>query len=166
MIVMFSTLTVGFIVIRIHQQRVQQKMLKSVFRQLKEEPKLTFDEAKQRAAESVFGRPISFAERFFSLKALHGLTMACSWYMMFGRAIVTNPATQWQGCWTYPALKALDANGMPILVPAEDPQYSLRGHETMFFFSVVAPAVALFIVVGVIWSFAAAKRSYKSHVQF
>jgi hypothetical protein len=52
----------------------------------------------------------SFKERFFSLRMLHGLLLTFSWAQMVGRIFVTNPFTSWNGCWSYPAYKTLEAN--------------------------------------------------------
>lgn len=57
----------------------------------------------------------SLFDRIFSLKMLHGLFFTFSWSQMIGRTFVTNPATSFSGCFTYPAYKtAIPSTVYPV----------------------------------------------------
>eukprot|EP01113_Clastostelium_recurvatum_P022459 TRINITY_DN2681_c0_g1_i2.p1 TRINITY_DN2681_c0_g1~~TRINITY_DN2681_c0_g1_i2.p1 ORF type:complete len:316 (+),score=74.86 TRINITY_DN2681_c0_g1_i2:218-1165(+) len=109
------------------------------------------------ACDQLLNAPRPWHKRFFSLKALHGLLMTIAWYQMAGRAMVTNPAKDWKGCWTYPAIK--DFNGTVTLVPEHDP--SFFRNETMFFNLITWPSITFFILVGIAYSCIASRNQRK-----
>ena len=92
----------------------------------------------------------TFRERFFSLKALHGFCMTFSWYQMFGRTIVTNPA-KWSGCWTYPCYK----NTLEY-IPTIDPNYSLNDNTFLIFITI--PGVLILLLTGIVYSYCASRN--------
>ncbi|KAJ1563634.1 hypothetical protein HK096_000109, partial [Nowakowskiella sp. JEL0078] len=106
-------LSVGWIIITLHQKRVFQRKRKVVGGN--EAPKTLF--------KLIF-------DKMISLKALHGCLMFVSWINIAGRVFVTPPVEDFQ-CYTYPVYKQTTSKflnytlGEPLtLVPSKDPNYS------------------------------------------
>ena len=68
----------------------------------------------------------SFFERVFSLKMLHGFAFAFSWSQMLGRSFVTNPATSFSGCFTYPAYKTPNPSTVYALDSLATPAFPMK----------------------------------------
>merc|ERR1740121_3473477 len=79
------------------------------------------------------GRAKTAAQRFFSIKAFHGVMMFWSWYSLVGRVFASNQTGDFT-CYTYPAYKQVNASqgrtdglhleGKPLtMLPIEDPDY-------------------------------------------
>jgi hypothetical protein len=100
----------------------------------------------------------TFSARFFSWKALHGFTMAFAWYQMLGRSMVTNPM-KFEGCWTYPAFKVENSDDAATFVPPVDPNYGFDGREGTFVAMTSLPGIALFLIVGLLYSYCAGKKA-------
>ncbi len=82
---------------------------------------------------------------------------------MLGRSIITNPLS-WKGCYTFPVMKTLGANGELQLLPMKDPDFGIA-NEAAFAAGVTIPAILVFIAVGVIWSCIASRNSKKTESQ-
>eukprot|EP00009_Paramoeba_aestuarina_P009472 CAMPEP_0201531522 /NCGR_PEP_ID=MMETSP0161_2-20130828/47917_1 /ASSEMBLY_ACC=CAM_ASM_000251 /TAXON_ID=180227 /ORGANISM="Neoparamoeba aestuarina, Strain SoJaBio B1-5/56/2" /LENGTH=266 /DNA_ID=CAMNT_0047934483 /DNA_START=16 /DNA_END=813 /DNA_ORIENTATION=+ len=156
-------MSIGWLVIRVHQANMQEEAEKRVDQKLKENKDLLADssvselvaEAKTEIADSK-----TLMQRFFSLKALHGFCMAFAWYQLFGRAFTVNPGDDFS-CYTYPAYKRPEDHDDQIYVPLEDDDWEDR--STAGFVSMVTlPAVAVFIVVGFVMSFYYARKGKKT----
>ncbi len=100
----------------------------------------------------------TFSERFISWKALHGLMMAFAWYQMLGRSMITNPL-KFEGCWTYPAYKVDEVGQTPVFVPPVDPKYGWDGREGTFIAFTSLPGVAVFLIIGLLYSYCAGKKA-------
>lgn len=166
-VVLFVLLTiglaVGIITIKLHMiilerramQRVQEKIVKIFKGEVKaEEGKdlmKNFNlEAEVGRAKGEISNEKGFIERFISFKAAHGLGMFVAWWNIFGRIIVTNPAS-FGGCQTYPAWKT--TTGAPSYLPERRDDFV----SNVWVFVTVAfvPAFIIFILIGAIWSFVA-----------
>lgn len=165
-VVLFVLLTiglaVGIITIKIHMiilekramKRVQDKIVKIFKGEAKVEEGKDFLtnfnlEAEVGRAKGEISNAKGFIERFISFKAAHGLGMFVAWWNIFGRIIVTNPAS-FGGCQTYPAWKS---TGTPVYVPEFRDDFV----SNVWVFVTVAfvPAFLIFILIGAIWSFVA-----------
>lgn len=164
MCLMFFSMTIGFGVIRYAQQQYQELVVRKADELATDEKKAssaagqTVRERLDQAMVALDNEPLTWRQRLFSLKALHGYLMTVAWYQMFGRLIITNPA-KFDGCWTYPASKVPNDDGTFSLVPAVDPDYAFNKSETTFAVSVTVPALIVFAIVGVVWSIVASRRS-------
>jgi arginine exporter protein ArgO len=80
-------------------------------------------------------------------------------YQMLGRAFVTNP-TEWKGCHTYPIFKELNPDGTVQLLPITDTRFT-RGirNELAFAAGVTIPSIIFFIIIGLVWSCIAGRKS-------
>eukprot|EP01126_Amoeba_proteus_P049083 TRINITY_DN5717_c0_g2_i1.p1 TRINITY_DN5717_c0_g2~~TRINITY_DN5717_c0_g2_i1.p1 ORF type:complete len:301 (-),score=33.09 TRINITY_DN5717_c0_g2_i1:137-940(-) len=159
-------LSIGWIAIKIHSQQMEQQSLRRVEEHLKASKLTTLNSISLSALvvqeKQMIANNKSFAERFLSYKALHGFCMVMAWYQMFGRTIITNP-TKNPDCWTYPAYKS--ATGVANFIPSIDPHYAFQGKETQFVLAVTLPAVALFLVVGLIFSYVGGRRASSAEEQ-
>ncbi|KAF6260707.1 hypothetical protein COO60DRAFT_1700173 [Scenedesmus sp. NREL 46B-D3] len=138
-------LTIGWIIIKFHEARMQRLALAAVARSLGDAPAgpitsggisskqpldlaARIDEEKGRIAGSK-----TFVQRFFSLKALHGMIMFTSWINIVGRIFASNQSGDFT-CHTYPVYKPLDTPDIPdsasldvaslTLLPTHDPNYA------------------------------------------
>lgn len=100
----------------------------------------------------------TFTQRLFSFKALHGMMMALSWWQLFGNAMARNVFHEFT-CWTQPAWKNV-TNGVVEFVPLENPDYkfSAPGAEMKFFSLVSAGTISSVIIVGILYSYFAARN--------
>lgn len=161
MTIMYFSKTISFGIIRFAQARFAASVVKKA-----DEIYAKQGGAKQRPSEimeqaliEIVTAPKTWRQRFFSLKAAHGYLMTLSWFMMAGRLLVTNPATAWNGCWTYPAIKDVTGSGKIELVPADDPTFFRD--EMAFFLPVAFGSFISIAVIGLIWSVCAAWRQAK-----
>eukprot|EP01125_Pyxidicula_operculata_P019421 TRINITY_DN704_c0_g1_i1.p1 TRINITY_DN704_c0_g1~~TRINITY_DN704_c0_g1_i1.p1 ORF type:complete len:261 (-),score=16.18 TRINITY_DN704_c0_g1_i1:55-837(-) len=155
-IFLLVTLTIGWLVIRLHTQKMEEEAFRRIdtivqSQKISEPIAKLFAEQKMNIANEK-----TFKERLFSYKALHGLMMVFCWYQMLGRTMVTNPVPG-PGCWTYPAFKS--SNGEAMFIPAEDPHYAFQGKELSFILSVSIPSFIFFMLFGVVYSWVAARRA-------
>ena len=119
---------------------------------------MTATELMQEAKLSLMNRRRTWQERFFSLKALHGLCMGFAWWQMAGRTIISNPFANYSRCNTYPVYKPGTSKGEAFQpVPAYDPDYKLSG-SMWFALYITIPAVLIILAIGVGFSVVAAHR--------
>eukprot|EP01094_Clydonella_sp_ATCC50884_P020794 TRINITY_DN4394_c0_g1_i1.p1 TRINITY_DN4394_c0_g1~~TRINITY_DN4394_c0_g1_i1.p1 ORF type:complete len:266 (+),score=90.51 TRINITY_DN4394_c0_g1_i1:125-922(+) len=150
--IMLVSMSIGLPAIKWHQAQMAARRAEAVD-QLVREGKAGVDGVSVAAAagarvEREMERR-TFLERLLSAKALHGLFMTIAWYQIAGRAMVTNPFTSWEGCITYPAMKALDGAGNLVLAPVEG------GFDDPVGFAVLVevPSVLVFVAIAVGGSF-------------
>jgi hypothetical protein len=140
-------MTIGWVIIKFHEARMERLALAAVARSLADAPAgpITSDglttaskqpldlgarinEEKGRIAGSK-----TFVQRFFSIKALHGMIMFTSWINIVGRIFASNQSGDFT-CHTYPVYKPLDTPDIPdsasldvaslTLLPTHDPNYA------------------------------------------
>lgn len=149
---MLFCMTIGFAVIRFAQGRFADAVLRRA-----DQLAVTDNVAVKLPSELVaaartdlLNAPRTWQQRFLSLKSLHGLLMTMAWWQMAGRAGITNPAADWKGCYTYPALKNPT---LPVvqLVPESDPEFFRD--ESQFFSLVTFPSITVFILIGLAYSY-------------
>jgi hypothetical protein len=109
-------MTIGWIIIKFHESCMQRQALAAVATSLAEAPagpitsdsatgkqpldlETRINEEKGRIAASK-----TFAQRFFSIKALHGMIMFTSWINIVGRIFASNQSGDFT-CHTYPVYK-------------------------------------------------------------
>eukprot|EP01124_Arcella_intermedia_P011363 TRINITY_DN1776_c0_g1_i1.p1 TRINITY_DN1776_c0_g1~~TRINITY_DN1776_c0_g1_i1.p1 ORF type:complete len:257 (+),score=38.76 TRINITY_DN1776_c0_g1_i1:73-843(+) len=146
-IFMLVSLSIGWVVIKIHSSRTDQAVFERLDA-LSSQPTSSFSQLYKEEKEKYVSSK-SFKERLISWKALHGFLMAFAWYQMLGRTMVTNPVPG-PGCWTYPAYKSDD--GIAVFVPEVDPDYAFQNSEGTFVALVSVPAILLFIGIGITFS--------------
>lgn len=166
-------LTIGWVLIKFHQARIERQAIRNVARDISVNGLGSHDLAariqqeKGRIADSK-----TFVERFFSIKALHGIIMFVSWINVAGRAFATNLSKSDRACYTYPVYKPLDLPEIPdgssvnasslTLVPTHDPHYErtpwaklgLVGWAVVMLIAPLAGAA----VIGAVWSWLAVWR--------
>lgn len=161
MTIMFFSITISFGIIRFAQARFQAAVVKKADElSVKAGPKQRPSELLDQAVLQIVTAPKTWRQRLFSLKAAHGYLMTLGWFMMAGRLLVTNPATSWNGCWTYPAIKDVSRSGKIELVPADDPTFF--ANELSFFLSIALSSIFGIAIIGVIWSVCASWRQAKA----
>lgn len=163
---MLTSITIGWPAIRFAKERFEKAVMKKADELQQDEPssktRRPVSEIVSEARTQLLNAPRTWRERFFSLKALHGLFMTIAWYQMFGRLMVTDPVS-WGECFTYPAFK--DPSGVVRLVPEIDPDYSFQDSETSFALSVTIPSILVFIIVGLVWSVVAERKQAGSDTE-
>lgn len=148
---MLVSMTIGFIAIRIHQNRYQKKLILKADEIQKNHPKETVSELLDLANQEMKERPRKWYERLFSFKALHGYFMTLAWYQMAGRAGVTNPFDSWEHCYVYPVYKDLGDNGELVLLPGVSDEQKTQ--QVLFAAYVTIPALIAFAFIGIVYSF-------------
>jgi len=163
LLIMFITHTIGYFAIKIEQQRFHSLLLQRVDAYFA----TSLSKQKQQSVSDVMEaealnmeKSLTWKERYFSLKALHGGCMVAAWYQMFGRAVVTNPFVHFD-CWTYPVAKN-GTEGHIEYLAANDPTYSIADN-TSFVLMVTLPWVIAIPTVGLIWSYVEARISRKGY---
>ena len=133
-------LTIGWMIIVVYRNGMDRKAQKLVQERVVEKAKLgivydtdnedldltkMLNEAKMDVVNSK-----TFAQRFFSLKALHGILFFTSWMQITGRIFASNQSGDFT-CHTYPVYKPIDAPQVPdsaqdelTIVPTTDPDYA------------------------------------------
>eukprot|EP00171_Calliarthron_tuberculosum_P003311 IDg3311t1 len=104
----------------------------------------------------------TFVQRLFSLKALHGSLFFVSWFNIAGRIFASDQSGNFE-CHTYPVHKPIGTNILK-LVSARDPNYARLPWASGIVnwgLMVIGGAFLFAVIVGVIWSFVAGKRSKK-----
>mmetsp|Transcript_34690 Transcript_34690/g.101958 ORF Transcript_34690/g.101958 Transcript_34690/m.101958 type:complete len:348 (-) Transcript_34690:110-1153(-) len=137
-------LTVGWIVIVVYRSGMDRKAQQLVQERLVEKTKLgtppigdTTDGGQEdldltkmlNDAKMDIVNSKTFVQRFFSLKALHGILFFTSWMQITGRIFASNQSGDFT-CHTYPVYKPIDAPQVPegaedelTIVPTTDPDY-------------------------------------------
>jgi hypothetical protein len=118
-------LTIGWIIIKFHEARMERLALAAVAQSLAEAPAGPITSADASASKQPLnlaarigeekGRIAAsktFAQRFFSIKALHGMIMFTSWINIVGRIFASNQSGDFT-CHTYPVYKPLDTPDIP-----------------------------------------------------
>uniref|UniRef100_A0A7R9VIB9 Uncharacterized protein n=1 Tax=Pseudictyota dubia TaxID=2749911 RepID=A0A7R9VIB9_9STRA len=163
-------LTVGWIAIIIHKQKMERSAITLVHEKLLQQSSKGIDnesdlnqmlqDAKVEVAESK-----TFKERFFSLKTLHGTLFFVSWMQITGRIFASNQSGDFT-CHTYPVYKPINTaegdydNGNLTLVPTNDPDWDrLPWSNGVVAWSMQIILGSLFgaLAVGAIWSWRAAR---------
>lgn len=143
-VIMLVSVSLGFLLIRTAQARFADATLRRADELFLANSKQFVDakpsELVAAARQDLLTAPRPWHSRFLSLKSAHGFLMTLAWWQMAGRAFVTNPATDFKGCYTYPAIKSPD--GEIRLVPEHDPDFF--ADETAFFSFVTFPSIAVF----------------------
>jgi hypothetical protein len=149
-VIMLVSISLGFLLIRTAQSRFADAALRRAD-ELGDEKRFVGakpSELVAAARQELLNAPRPWHKRFLSLKSAHGFLMTLAWWQMAGRAFVTNPADDFKGCYTYPAIKSLD--GSIRLVPEHDPDFFRN--EAAFFSFVTFPSIAVFILIGIAFS--------------
>lgn len=157
---MFVFLTIGFVAITVEQWKFHNTLKRKIdeYFQIQHNAKHNrpVSEVEEEIIEEM-DEGVTWQERFFSLKALHGGCMIIAWYQMFGRTAVTNPFKEYK-CWTYPVAK--NGTGEIHYLPAHDPNYGIK-NNTDFAVMVSLPWLILVPAVGILWSYIAARNTRK-----
>lgn len=127
-------LTAGWVVIKVHEERMQRKALKNLEANIASGlASATNLEKAINVEKGKIASRKSCKERMLSLKALHGSLMFMSWYNIAGRIFASNQSGDFN-CYTYPVYKPINTleyatRGMNLagedlqMVPLEDPRY-------------------------------------------
>uniref|UniRef100_A0A383W6A7 Transmembrane protein n=1 Tax=Tetradesmus obliquus TaxID=3088 RepID=A0A383W6A7_TETOB len=145
-------MTIAWIIIKFHEARMQHLALAAVARSLAEAPAGPITSSDNSSSSSgTAGKALldldarineekgriaaskTFAQRFFSIKALHGMIMFTSWINIVGRIFASNQSGDFT-CHTYPVYKPLDTPDIPdsasldvaslTLLPTHNPDYA------------------------------------------
>jgi hypothetical protein len=95
MTLMFFSMTIGFGVIRFAQQRFQNDMIKKADEILKQNNgkyDSSASDLMSQAMSEMDEMPMTWKQRLFSLKALHGLLMTIAWVDSFSLMILVSDA--------------------------------------------------------------------------
>lgn len=124
------TLSVGWVVIKIHEWQMQRKAMRNVLKAIKMGTDVDDLQAAINYEKSCLAAEKTWWQRILSWKALHGTLFFTSWVNIVGRIFFTpwNP-DEWQ-CYTYPYYKPIDVptkyNGSSVgelvPVPITDPR--------------------------------------------
>mmetsp|Transcript_26302 Transcript_26302/g.57715 ORF Transcript_26302/g.57715 Transcript_26302/m.57715 type:complete len:331 (+) Transcript_26302:116-1108(+) len=166
-------LSVGWIVIIFHKQGIEKAAQSVVQQKLLESAKSTDEinlgemmgEAKMEVVDSK-----TFVQRFFSLKALHGILFFVSWMQIAGRIFNSNQSGDFT-CHTYPVYKPIDVPQVPegatdelTLVPVHDPDWESlpwSGGVVQWTLSIIFGSMAGAVIVGAILSYYWARKAHK-----
>lgn len=107
----------------------------------------------------------TWVQRFFSLKALHGILLFASWFPIALQVIFTPINGDYQ-CVTYPVYKPVESrdneDGTAHFVPMEDPSYDQKPWAdgvVVWLLSTTVASICFAIVAGLIISVCSAKRA-------
>lgn len=175
-------LTIGWIVIVVYRNGMDRQAQHLVQDRLVEKAKLgtsgddmtnedldlskMLDEAKMDVVNSK-----TFAQRFFSLKALHGILFFTSWMQITGRIFASNQSGDFT-CHTYPVFKPIDAPQVPdsaqdelTIVPTTDPDYDrlpwAAAGPVAWTMQIILGSMFGAIIVGALISWRASKKAQK-----
>eukprot|EP00567_Pseudictyota_dubia_P004344 CAMPEP_0197433386 /NCGR_PEP_ID=MMETSP1175-20131217/1277_1 /TAXON_ID=1003142 /ORGANISM="Triceratium dubium, Strain CCMP147" /LENGTH=336 /DNA_ID=CAMNT_0042961745 /DNA_START=229 /DNA_END=1239 /DNA_ORIENTATION=+ len=177
-------LTVGWIIIILYKANVEAAARKVVQRRLKE--RILASRGKKVAEEEVGAESDdvdlaamtnearteilearTWYQRYFSLKALHGILFFASWFQIAGRIFAT-PVSGEYWCETYPVYKPVvskeNVDGTAHFVPFEDPNYDEKPWSngmTIWFLQTTVGSIGIAAVVGLVVSVWCAKRAEK-----
>jgi hypothetical protein len=174
-------LTVGWFLINLHQIKLLRNATREVEKDLQKGKAIegSLEEMIATAKGNILERR-SFKERFFSLKAAHGIMFVVSYLNIVGRLFASNQSGDFQ-CHTYPVYKPIESqatfNGAnltapytleDLIVPGKDPNFSrlpwsggAKQWGALLFF---APTT-LAIIGGAIVSYLAASSSKSKQEQ-
>lgn len=167
-------LSIGWIVIIFHKQNVEKAAQSIVQEKLRNSTRKSTDninlaelmsEAKMEVVESK-----TFFQRFFSLKALHGILFFVSWMQIAGRIFNSNQSGDFT-CHTYPVYKPIDVPQVPegamdelTLVPVHDPDWESlpwSGGVVRWTLSIIFGSMFAAIAVGAVLSYYWARKAQK-----
>jgi hypothetical protein len=171
-------LTIGWIAIVLHKQNmdlaatalVQDRLVDSSTTANKGGDDVVNLGKMLKDAKADIAEAKTFKQRFFSLKALHGISFFVSWMQITGRIFASNQSGDFT-CYTYPVYKPIDtaagdfADQNLTLVPANDPDYdSLPWANGAVAWSLQIILGSLFgaAFVGAVWSYWAARKARKN----
>ena len=160
-------ITIGWIFITIHKQKLQKKAIKLLEKEIRNEIlDLNFDIQNEIIKKKILiNKKKTCVQRFFSYKAWHGIFMFLSWFNIAGRIFASDQSGDFT-CYTYPVYKPINASYGPTshmnlqnkplhLVPYTDPRYSRLpwANRELFWALVVSLGPIVFgIIIGGIWS--------------
>jgi len=162
-------MTIAWLLINIHQILMDKQAAHNVQEAIKLNGmgSNTSLEAMLKAEKGRIAASKTFRQRFFSIKALHGIIMFVSWINIAGRIFASNQSGDFT-CHTYPVYKQIDtphfqgADKPLTLVPVHDPDYArLPWAKTGLVGWGVAMSLGPFIgaaIVGAIYSLVAARK--------
>jgi hypothetical protein len=118
-------LTISWVIIKFHERSMHRQALANVQKNVAVNGLQGSLEQMIAAEMDRLAASKTFLQRFFSLKALHGILMFVSWINIAGRIFATRLSGDFT-CHTYPVYKPLDTldNDQLILIPTHDPNYS------------------------------------------
>ena len=175
-------LTIGWIIIVIYRNSMDRQAQQLVQERLVEKAKLgtiggdginggddldlsqMLNEAKMDVVNSK-----TFVQRFFSLKALHGILFFTSWMQITGRIFASNQSGDFT-CSTYPVFKPIDVPQVPdgaqdelTIVPTTDPDYDrlpwAAAGPVAWTMQIILGSMFGAIVVGALISWRASKQA-------
>lgn len=121
-------LTVGYIVISIHQFVINKRAFLNAQKILKETQVVSLQELIEKCKAEII-QTRSVFERVISYKTVHGCFMLASWLNIAGRVFITNPFRDF-ACYTTAVYKNVPSphftpgtNATVSFVPAVDPNY-------------------------------------------
>lgn len=171
----FGGLCIGWIVIVIYKERMQRSAILLVEKRLQSgsgsgnsdgHPILSLERMMLQAKADInFSK--TFVQRFFSLKALHGILFFSSWFSIAGRMFSSNQSGDYT-CHTYPVYKPIDtpegdyAGKNFTLVPRRNPDYDKlpwAGGETAWSLMIISVSIVVAAVIGMAVSCVAARKS-------
>mmetsp|Transcript_32632 Transcript_32632/g.83368 ORF Transcript_32632/g.83368 Transcript_32632/m.83368 type:complete len:289 (-) Transcript_32632:268-1134(-) len=164
-------LSVGWVVINIHQGQIERQAMLNVQTALKvgqvpvDNLMAAIQQEKGRIAEGK-----SWLQRLCSWKALHGALFFTSWLNIAGRVFVTPVNPDHWVCYTYPYYKPVDSadhvgagTGELVPVPIHNPDYDnqpwARTGLTAWGLIMSLGSMAACFLVGAIYSYVAARHS-------
>lgn len=169
-------LTIGWIIIGIHQNIMTDKAMKNAQNQIQESPRIDNVLHEKNSLKDVINKEKqtiadgkSWGQRIFSWKALHGCLMVASWYQIAGRLPSGSSKIGDFECYTYPAYKPVEGStkfnwksGSPIqFLPMYDPTYyRLPWANNEVFFAVLGlfTPIILSLLIGAIVAFFAVRK--------
>jgi hypothetical protein len=166
-------LTVGWIIIEIYKDNMNKLAVDAVAAEYSGKSMPTDLGAAINKAKGKIANSRTWKERFFSLKALHGMVMFTSWMNITGRIFASNQSGDFH-CYTYPVYKPVDfpsfssspskgmnyANDALHIVPLEDPKYDRlpwANREGTWAVMLSVGPMAAAAIVGLIVSISASK---------
>eukprot|EP01129_Flabellula_baltica_P013206 TRINITY_DN6091_c0_g1_i1.p1 TRINITY_DN6091_c0_g1~~TRINITY_DN6091_c0_g1_i1.p1 ORF type:complete len:264 (-),score=40.36 TRINITY_DN6091_c0_g1_i1:48-839(-) len=155
--ILLSSLTLGWIAIKVWNIFNEREVMREAERLINSQDKrneINLEEIYDEARANHFQKK-TYWERVFSFKTLHGALMAIGWWQLAGRAMVTDPFTGFDGCYTYPAVYE---NGTLQLLPEENPGGSaFVKNPTVFTTSVMTPVLILVVLITLVGNFVSIK---------
>lgn len=145
-------LGIGWILIVVHQEWMNDKALKNLEESV---DKITKDRIVEE--KSKINRDLTIVQRVFSYKTFHGVLMLLSWINIAGRVFVTNPDIDFT-CYTYAVYKFgvyNQSNNTLTLVPQENPNYDRlpwANNEGGWATYLLVGPVLFGLLVSVIWA--------------
>ena len=179
-------LTIGWLVIIIHKDRLNRKaetmVQEQLIAKLSEQSKskddnevvteidvtLDLKQMHKEALTTVIDSQ-TFKQRYFSLKTLHGILFFVSWFQITGRIFASNLSGDFT-CHTYPVYKPLDtpegnfADENITIVPTNDPNWDRlpwSNGPVAWSLGLIFGSMAIAMIIGAVWIFVLVRLAAK-----